>query len=301
MPRLSIIIPHRGDDQRLEETILSVLENRPRDCEVLVVHNGSYRDPYELTDELVYVQEDPKSTVVELLNAGLMAACSPVVCTLLDGAVVSASWAEPALKRFAATDVAAVAPQLQVGRSAISGISSSSIRHAASLRIGRVESKDGTAAAPTLAAGFYRRKSLLALDGWNEELGIGSVDVELAIMMTELGMHCECEPQVVIHASVGTLAARRSAITISELAGIAAAHGLATPSFVSAVTTVITAAFTGTISAALAWSSGLRNAVVMNEVADRFAYSRKHLSSGADAVSIKLYPETASQQNRKVA
>ena len=71
MPRLSIIIPHRNNDQRLEETILSVLENRPRDCEVIVVHDGSYRDPYDLGDEVVYVQEEPNSSAVELLNAGL--------------------------------------------------------------------------------------------------------------------------------------------------------------------------------------------------------------------------------------
>ena len=301
MPRLSIIIPHRGDDQRLEETILSVLENRPRDCEVVVVHDGSYRDPYELTDEVVYVQEDPKSTVVELLNAGLMAAGSPVVCALLDGVVVSANWAEPVLKRFAVPNVAAVTPQLQVGRNVISGISSSSIHNAASLRSGRVESKDCTAAAPTLTAGFYRRKSLLALDGWNEELNIGSADVELAIMMTDLGMLCEYEPQVVIHASAATLAARRSPHTISELAGIAAAHGFAAPSLATTVASVIIAAFTGTISSALAWSSGLRNATVLNEVADRLAYSRKQLSNGQDAISIKIYSETATHQSRKAA
>ena len=301
MPRLSIIIPHRGDDQRLEETILSVLENRPRDCEVVVVHDGSYRDPYELSDEVIYVQEDPKSTAVELLNAGLMAACAPVVCALLDGTTVSENWAEPALKRFASSTIAAVAPQLKVGHNIIFGISSQAIHNVASLRSGRVESKDGTAVAPTLTAGFYRRKSLLTLDGWNEELSIGSADIELAIMMSDLGMHCECEPQIIVHAANTTPAARKAPATIGELAGIAAAHGFATPSLAATVTSVLTAAFTGTVSSALAWSSGLRNASVLNEVAARLAYSKKQQANTADAVSIKLYAENATHQNRKAA
>ena len=67
MPRLSIIVPHRQDDQQLEATILSVLENRPRDCEVIVVHDGSYLDPYQLSDELIYVQEEQGASLTELL------------------------------------------------------------------------------------------------------------------------------------------------------------------------------------------------------------------------------------------
>ena len=35
--RLAIIIPFLGNSQRLEETLVSVLENRPDDCEVIVV------------------------------------------------------------------------------------------------------------------------------------------------------------------------------------------------------------------------------------------------------------------------
>ncbi len=301
MPRLSIIIPYRNDDQRLEETILSVLENRPRDCEVIVVHDGSYCDPYQLTDEIVYVQEEPESTVVELLNAGLMAACSPAICTLLDGVVVSANWAESALERFASSDVAAVSPKLQIGLRTVTGISISSTKNAANLRSARVESKEATAAAPTLIAGFYRRRALLALDGWNEELGVGSADVELAIHMRDLEMCCACESQAAIDASKVVLPIRRSAKTISELAGIAAAHRIAAHSFTGSITSVIAAAFTGSVATALAWSAGLKNATVMNEVADRIAFSKKQLSKQQDMVSLKIYSGSASQEQRKAA
>jgi hypothetical protein len=298
VPRLSIIIPHRND-QLLEETILSVLENRPRDCEIIVVHDGSYCDPYQLVDEVVYVQEEPQTNVIGLLNAGLMAACSPVVCTLLDGVVVSENWAEPALKRFARAEVAAVAPHLQVGNRVVSGIASNSLHNVTKLRSGRVESKDSRSAAPTLAAGFYRRKTLITLDGWNDEVGSGSADVELAQLMSALNLVCEIEPQVVVHAAMESIPSRKSNSTIREVAGIAAAYGLASASVGATVLSVIAAVFTGTLSAALAWSSGLSNETVTREVIDRIAFARKQNNLSQQAVSIKIHAETV--QRRKAA
>lgn len=295
MPRLSIIIPHRND-QQLEETILSVLENRPRDCEIIVAHNGSYNDPYQLADEVVYVQEEPESTVVELLNAGLMAACSPVVCTLLDGVVVSANWAEPALKRFARPEVAAVAPQLQVGRRVVSGIDIDAIQDKAKLRSGCVETKLDHAAAPTLAAGFYRRRSLLGLGGWNDEISAGSADVELAIMFNELQLTCECEHQVVVTAQAEAIPSRSATRAITEVAGIAAAYGIAAPSFGATISSVIAGAVTGKISAALAWSSGLSNAAVVQEVMDRLAFAHKHLAVSPVESSLKFQSESVQRR-----
>ncbi len=298
MPRLSIIIPHRND-QQLEDTILSVLENRPRDCEIIVAHDGSYHDPYQLADEVVYVQEEHPSTVVELLNAGLMTACSPVVCALLDGVVVPANFAESPLKRFTRPEVAAVAPQLQVSRNKVSGIAGDAIFSKATLRSGRVESKGEHAAAPTLSAGFYRRKLLRALGGWNDELSSGSADVELALLMSQLDLTCECEPQVVVQAHKETIPSRKSKLAINELAGIAAAYGIATSSMAATMTSIITAAFTGSVSAALAWSSGLNNAKVTLEVVERLAYARKHLEGVQTADSIKSQSE--SFQSRRAA
>ncbi len=300
VPRLSIIIPHRND-QLLEETILSVLENRPRDCEVIVAHDGSYNDPYQLADEVVYVQEERNSSLVELLNAGLMAASSAVVCTLLDGVAVSANWSEPALKRFARPDVVAVAPQLQVGSRLVSGIAADALHDVTKLRSGRVESNFSNAAAPTLAAGFYRRNLMLALDGWNDEVGSGTADVELALLMSELNLGCEYEPQVIVHAAAESIPSRKSKSTISELASISTAYGLSTASLGATLLSVIAGAFTGKVSAALAWCSGLKNATLAQEAVDRIAYARKQLGVSQEAVSIKIHSETETSQRRKAA
>ena len=79
MPRLSIIVPHRHQDSRLEATLLSLLENRPDDSEIIVVHDGSYGDPYKLVDEVIFIEEERSSNTLKLLNAGVMAACSPAI------------------------------------------------------------------------------------------------------------------------------------------------------------------------------------------------------------------------------
>ena len=55
MPRLSILIPALGSPEALETTLLSVLENRPHDCQVLVALGIDYANPYQLDDEVEFL------------------------------------------------------------------------------------------------------------------------------------------------------------------------------------------------------------------------------------------------------
>ncbi len=73
MPRLSIVIPVVGDPRHLDDTLVSVLQNRPDDCEILVVHNRPYDDPYELSDEVRFVEARRGSRLVDCLNVGIAA------------------------------------------------------------------------------------------------------------------------------------------------------------------------------------------------------------------------------------
>ena len=52
VPRLSIIIPYLGSEQRLEDTLVSVLTHRPAKTEIMVVHDGSYPDRYDIGPEV---------------------------------------------------------------------------------------------------------------------------------------------------------------------------------------------------------------------------------------------------------
>src|SRR5215469_5135348 len=88
VPRLSIIIPTLGNWEVLENTLVSVLQNRPSLSEVVVVHNSHYEDPYDLKDEVRFVEAPSGSRLVDLINAGLAAARSELIHVLACGAVV---------------------------------------------------------------------------------------------------------------------------------------------------------------------------------------------------------------------
>jgi len=56
VPRLSIVIPCLGGAAEFDATLVSVLQHRPADCEVLVIHNEPYDDPYALGHEVRFVE-----------------------------------------------------------------------------------------------------------------------------------------------------------------------------------------------------------------------------------------------------
>ena len=51
-PALSIVIPAPSDSAALEATLVSVLENRPADCEIVVSLGFEYADPWNIADEV---------------------------------------------------------------------------------------------------------------------------------------------------------------------------------------------------------------------------------------------------------
>lgn len=110
MPRLSIVIPVCGNLKRLEDTLVSVLENRPDDSEILVVLDDSYDDPYNLKDEIRFIEASRGASLAAIIRLGIEASQAPVVHVLACGALVQEGWTDAALPHFADPWVAAVSP-----------------------------------------------------------------------------------------------------------------------------------------------------------------------------------------------
>ncbi len=165
MPRISIIIAHQHD-QRLEETLLSVLECRPRDCEVIVAHDGSYADPNQLADEVLFVETNASCSQTTKLNEALFAACSPVVHLLSEG-VKSNRWlVRSSGGRIARQESVAVAPLIETTDSKATTYAGLDEKRLTSRGLQTVKRGVPTqCAGPLLAAGFYSRKLLLGLGG----------------------------------------------------------------------------------------------------------------------------------------
>ena len=111
MSRLAIVISDVGNHELLERTLASVLPNRPADCEILVALNRPYADPYELKDEVRFLDPPPRrASFGTLLNQALATTRAPFVHVLAAGCEIHEDWAEEALWRFGDRQIAAVAP-----------------------------------------------------------------------------------------------------------------------------------------------------------------------------------------------
>jgi hypothetical protein len=202
VPRLSILIPCLGGSAEFDGTLISVLQNRPHNCEVIVAHTAAYDDPYGLTGEVEFLRCPDKSSLVGLINAGLDAARSPIVHVLASGLEASDGWADAALAHFHDEEVAAVVPAVMNAdgsRLTSAGVRFTAAGSRAVLRNQRLLlSGSGHLRAaiggPTLAAGFYRRDLLVALGGFDRAAGDQLADVDFALNLRELDLRTVFEP-----------------------------------------------------------------------------------------------------------
>lgn len=109
IPRVSIIIPFQRDEAAFEETLVSVLEHQPAGCEVIVAHNGSYADPFELADEVKFVVAR-SSNLVDLIRDGFGATAAQFVHIAGSGLTAQPGWLSNGLESFDDSHVAAIAP-----------------------------------------------------------------------------------------------------------------------------------------------------------------------------------------------
>ena len=108
-PRLSIVIP-AADAAALEDTLVSVLENRPADCEIIAALGMPYDDPWNIGEEVQFVQAPTGTGMVGRVNLGVAMSRGEVVHVLAAGWKATEGWADAALPHFDDPNVAAVAP-----------------------------------------------------------------------------------------------------------------------------------------------------------------------------------------------
>ncbi len=192
MLRLSIVIPCADGPRCFEDTLVSVLQNRPQHCEVLVVQPRPYDDPYDLCGEVRFVEAFTGSSVVDLLNVGVRAARSEVVHLLSCDARVENGWANAAVASFDDPRVASVSPLLvEPGnrqRAATTGvdfgIGGVMVHRRQSMHADQV--KRPRTISPTLHAAFYRRQAVLDADCFRPGTG-PLTHVDLALRLQSLG------------------------------------------------------------------------------------------------------------------
>ncbi len=190
MPRLSLIVPFQCDSQALENTLVSVLELRSPDDELLIVHRGEYQDPYGLQGNEAKVLETPaSSSLAEQLNIAVQNATGDVLQVVLPGAVLEPDWCVDALAAFDELDVDMIA--LGVSGSGVSGSGASSLQYGFEADLipqRRATGEASKIAGPLLAGTMIRRSAIQCLGGWNTKIPGDLIDFELCLMAKLLGL-----------------------------------------------------------------------------------------------------------------
>lgn len=213
MPRLSIIIPSLGSTQRMEATLASVLQRRPEDCEILVVLDADYSDPYKLEGEVRWIRAPQSAGLVERLNQGIQASQSSLVHVLAAGIEAVDGWVDSALIHFFDPRVAAVSPivlDAQHPQSVLAAGMEFSPQNERlvlgddALLSERAPPRDQLG--PLLPAAFFRRTALELLGGLPLAVGDSLADLDFALMLHQAGYRAVLEPRSRVTAVASDLA-----------------------------------------------------------------------------------------------
>lgn len=234
MPRLSLIVPFQCDSQALENTLVSVLEVRAADDELIIVHRGEYQDPYGLGgNEATVIETAASCSIAEQLNTAYRRASGDVIQVVMPGTVLESDWCDDALVAFEELDVDMVA--LGVKSSSSHDLQYGFESDAMPQR--RLTGQPSRIAGPMLSGTLIRRSTLECLGGWNSRIPSDLIDFEMSLMAKVLGLHVgvvegalvhsqEARPMVLSHyeqgRSIGQLACAfseksDSAITVEPL------------------------------------------------------------------------------------
>ena len=296
MPRLSIIIPFRADISNFEDTLLSVLENRPESCEIIVPHDGRYADPYRLADEVEFVCCDPETSTTGLLNAGLYASRSPFVNVVLEGATVRSGWSDEACKLLEESqNISTVAVALNYEGRTGYGVDPRCLTNSSSLRSGHVDSQRAsrTALAPAMGCGFYRQSTLLEIGGWNSYLDVCSADVELSWILDSLEMRCAVSSIPALPTSFAMIPRHLDLQSLHCLGAIAKAFGIYDDRFTTKLTGLIAGLFSGGLARTHAWNQGAPNQPLVLSITQRLSAARKALETDCPPPAILSWPQKA--------
>ena len=188
-PKLSIVIPAPTDVSALEDTLVSVLEKKPDDSEVIVALGCAYDDPWNIGEEVTFVQAPLGSSLVACVNVGVAASSAAVTHILAAGWRATADWTEGPLARFSSPSTVAVVP-LTVAADDHARPVAAGVRCARGGR--RIEVAPGRGVAPAhgpaLEAGFWRTEFLRrAGPGFSTACGDSGADADMAVAVARSG------------------------------------------------------------------------------------------------------------------
>lgn len=213
MPKLAAVIPYQQGPSHLEATVLSILENRDSQIELIVVDAGRYSDPYGLSGvEMTILPVDSNTDWFSMVYEGIQSSIAPIVQVLAPGMTVTKDWWQVPLEAFTSARTGAVQPAYHApgGPRIAGGLD----RAALPRRSLKQQVREGESVGVSSMGGFFRKRALLALDGWLKGLPRDAADAEMTLALAALDFQ--------------TLACPESKLMIDQPARIASQPSYAT-------------------------------------------------------------------------
>ena len=204
MSQFSIIIPLIGDRSLFEDTLASVLRYRPADCQIIVVHDGDYQDPYGLKDEVKFVVADEQN-LIGYLNVALCYVSGEFTTFVRAGVELDENWSDVVARAFEDANVGAVTPIIvsrgRPSKILAAGIAADSSWTRTIVGRGRRCSKKQIAKlaphGPSSWMGVYRTSLLKSLAPFDERLESLYIDQDIASSMRALDLRNLLEMELV--------------------------------------------------------------------------------------------------------
>jgi hypothetical protein len=301
VPRLSIIVPHLHDDSSLEVTLLSLLENRESDLEILIVHDGRYDDPYGLDqDEVTLIEAQPNAKLSDQLNLAVASAHGPVVQVLMPGVIVEPNWFDEALQIFRKQSTFAVCQPIVDASSneLFVGLSGESLPHR------RVANSAKQTVAPLLCGGYFRKSVLEQIGGWLGACQREMAEVEMALLMASLELQVEVLTRNAMQAPNCVACGRESSYEIGRCCGqLACAYasisesGIAIDSMAQRLGHLAGGLMNPkSVAERLGWVLGIRDKSFVERVQSRFETACDTLSETVEVITMKRYSGSNEQK-----
>lgn len=209
MSHLSIIIPYFSNTrtEAFEETLLSVLENRPKNAEIIVVSGEEYSDPWDVQNDgvrlLCFPDEDSH---VRLLNNAVHEGKGRFLHILPPGAIAIDNWTEKPIQRFNDENVAVVIGAA-VNREKPEQLISTGISWHCGGKIKLLDNAEPFVApfaqlAPHVANTFFRKSALDEIQHFLPRFNPQIAYIDAALLLSELSWKIVQEPKSRVSVSV---------------------------------------------------------------------------------------------------
>ena len=194
-PELSIVVPHLGTVSELEDTLASILRYKMASSEIVVVTDGSYRDPHGIGGEVKFVDAPADSNLGGYLGVALRHSIAPVVGLIRPGVQIDEGWQESVIPTFEYESIACVSPLivaetnptrvLTAGVNVARGFRRKIVGQG--VRVGRKADRLSPLG-PSSWAAFYRRSALDRLGTPDSQLDSVYLDLDIALGLQALGL-----------------------------------------------------------------------------------------------------------------